>query len=463
MAGGKLYLNINVLEAAQARIRLVFDHFETVVVSFSGGKDSTVLLELARREAGRRGRSIYVLFVDPEAQYRETIQHIERSILHDPVLIPIWVCVPLLWRNGLSVFQPHWRSWDPDEKAHWVRPMPTHDCVISDTDALPFYDPNFGIDEVVIELPKMLKGPDQTYASLVGIRADESFHRYTAIKGRKRRIFYRTPDGRRVRWASLPDKRDNTIVNFYPVYDWHVEDVWTYIGRERLPYNRIYDLLYLSGVPLHQQRICQPYGDEQRRGLDQWARIEPETWAAALDRVAGVNMGAKYARQKMLGYSGGVGLPAGHTWKSYTFFLLSTLPITVREKHLANFAIALEWYMKERYYDNLEEIPDDDTPIPNPSGFNIPSWRKMCLAILKNDFWGTTLDIGVTKYPLRDVYEAVETGGAVNVRVSVEPFYEYLRGQYGQYEQAGIDAVEFDFTHPTVDRNLPLREKWRDL
>jgi len=463
MAGGKKYLTINVLEAATERIRLIFDHFETIVVSYSGGKDSTVLLELAKREAIRRNRKIHALFIDPEAQYAETIRQIERAILNDETIIPIWICVPLLWRNGLSVFQPHWRAWNPEMREVWVRPMPVHDCVINDTSAFPFYDPNFGIDEVVTELPKMLSEPGHTYASLVGIRSDESFHRYTAIKGKKRKFFYHTPDGRRVRWATLPDPADTTIVNFYPIYDWRVEDVWAYIGKEGLDYNKVYDLMYLAGTPLSQQRICQPYGDEQRRGLDQWAKIEPETWSRALDRVVGVNMGAKYAKQKMLGYSGGIGLPEGHSWKSYTFFLLATLPETVREKHMANFAISIEWYMKERYYDNIDHIPDDDRPEANPTGFNIPSWRKMCMAVLKNDFWGTTLDIGITKYPLQDVYEAVENGGRVNVRVSVEPFYRYLKEQYNAYVRDGAEAVDLNFIHPTADRMSPLKEKYRDL
>lgn len=461
--GGKVYLaDTNVYQAALVRMRLVFDHFETVVVSVSGGKDSGVLLELARREAVSRGRQIYALFVDPEAQYQATIAHIERTILNDQTIIPIWICVPLLWRNAVSVFQPHWRTWDPAERDRWVRPIPGHDCVISDPAALPFYDLNFGVDEIVTEFPRWFKAQLGTtsYASLVGIRADESFHRYTAIKGKRKKANYIFPDGHKVKWSTVPNEKEPEIVNLYPIYDWRVEDVWKFTYDAGMAYNKIYDLMYLSGVPLVEQRICQPYGDEQRRGLDQWAKIEPETWALALDRVAGVNFGARYSGQKLLGYHRGI-LPPGHTWQSYTFLLLSTVPDVVRERYLANFAIALEWYAKKRFIHSISDVVDDDTPLENPTGFNIPSWRKLCLSVLKNDFSGNTLDINFTKYTQRDVYDAVEQTGRVKVRVSVEPYYKYLREQYNAYLSGGIEAVKVDLTHPTAKG--ALREMVRKL
>ena len=311
----------------------------------------------------------------------------------------------------------------------------------------------------------MLCPDGQTYASLVAIRSDESFHRYTAIKGRKKKAFWRC-DGRRINWSTLANEKAPHIVNLYPIYDWGVSDVWKYIGETGISYNRVYDRMYMAGVPIVEQRICQPYGDEQRRGLDQWAKIEPETWAAALTRVAGVNYGARYSGGKMLGYNRGTSLPAGHTWQSYTFFLLSTLPDVVRERYLGNFAIAIEWYMKNRYYRNMADIPDDDIPIDNPTQFNIPSWRKMGLSVLKNDFWGGFLDIGVTKYPQRDIYDAVEETGRVIVRKSVVPFYEFLRQEYANYIATGqIRPIEF--THPDVPDDAPSENRikliYRDL
>ncbi len=69
----KTYLSINVHDAAVERINYLFDRFETICVSFSGGKDSTVLLHLASMVAKERERNIHVMFIDWEAQYEATI------------------------------------------------------------------------------------------------------------------------------------------------------------------------------------------------------------------------------------------------------------------------------------------------------------------------------------------------------------------------------------------------------
>lgn len=460
----KTYYDTNVLDAARQRLEIVFDHFETLVVSYSGGKDSAVLLKLARDMAEQRGRQIYALFIDLEAQYRYTVEQIEETMLHDPVIIPIWVCLPLNLRNAVSVFQPHWACWDPEQKAHWVRPLPEHDCVISDPAALPFFRYRMEFEEFITEFPKWLMGEigSDSYASLVAIRSDESLNRYRAVakavadrRGGKKSAWHL--DGKDILWATVDDK--GGYVNFYPIYDWRTEDIWKFHYDSGMRQNRIYDLMQLAGVPLPEQRICQPYGDDQRKGLDLWAQVEPDSWAAVLDRVVGVNFGAKYARQKMLGYHRGVGLPEGHTWKSYTFFLLSTLPDVVRERYLSNFAVFLEWWMRNGF-PNLDEVHDDETAVLKASDrYKLPSWRRLALAIIKNDFLCKSLSIGAIKDVYGDVYERVADGRPVKVRKSVRPVYAYLREQYRAFLDGGVAAVELDFVLP----EHPVKTKYKDI
>ena len=147
---GKTYLNVNVLDAARERIRFVFDRFEAICVSYSGGKDSTVLLNLALEEARRRDRIIDVLFIDLEAQYRCTIETVEAVMLGDPHIRPWWICLPLNLRNAVSVFQPHWVCWDPKEEKYWVRQMPKHECVISDPSFLPWFRYRMEFEEFIV-------------------------------------------------------------------------------------------------------------------------------------------------------------------------------------------------------------------------------------------------------------------------------------------------------------------------
>ena len=86
-------------------------------------------------------------------------------------------------------------------------------------------------------------------------------------------------------------------------------------------YNKIYDLMYKNGVSLADQRVCQPYGDDQRKGLDQFKALEYETWAKVLNRVNGVNFGNIYCRTSALGDLKS-SKPSFMTWQQYTVFCL---------------------------------------------------------------------------------------------------------------------------------------------
>ena len=84
-------------------------------------------------------------------------------------------------------------------------------------------------------------------------------------------------------------------------------------------------MFYKAGLSLANQRICQPYGDDQRIGLNLYRIIEPQTWSKVVNRVSGANFGNIYCGSKIMGYRK-MSLPKGHSWKSYTKLLLSTLP-----------------------------------------------------------------------------------------------------------------------------------------
>ena len=122
---GKNYLNKDVYTAAQERIAYVFDEFNSIYVSFSSGKDSGVLLNMAIDEARKRKRKIGVLFIDLEAFYKKSIEFVERMFTNNlDVLNPMWVCLPLEQPNGSSFLDPSWLCWDKDKKEIWTRPMP---------------------------------------------------------------------------------------------------------------------------------------------------------------------------------------------------------------------------------------------------------------------------------------------------------------------------------------------------
>ena len=118
----KVYLKKSVLAASRERISEAFDSFERLYISFSGGKDSTVMTHLVMREAIKRKRKVGLLIIDLEAQYTATISHIEEMVERYRDHIDLhWFCGELLLRNAVSNYEPKWVCWDEDKKDIWVR------------------------------------------------------------------------------------------------------------------------------------------------------------------------------------------------------------------------------------------------------------------------------------------------------------------------------------------------------
>ncbi|MCZ1012256.1 phosphoadenosine phosphosulfate reductase [Streptomyces lydicus] len=368
-------LGIDVLTAAQRRIRRLFTDFPVVYVSFSGGKDSGVLLELAANEARARGRRLGVLIVDLEAQYQYTIDYLHTMLeRHRDVLDVYWVALPLNLRNAVSQYEPQWTCWEPGLEDRWVRPLPTGDGVISDEKYFPFFHRGMEFEEFVPEFGKWLSQQHggKLTACLVGIRSDESINRYRTIATRRKR---RYEDLAWTTWIG------DSVFNGYPLYDWRTEDIWRYYGKTRTPYNLVYDLMHRAGMSIHQARLCQPYGDDQRQGLWLYHVIEPQTWSRVVARVQGANFGARYAREtgNILGRVK-ITCPDGMTWEQYAQFLLATMPPPTAKHYRIKFSIFLDWYNTRGYPDGL--IPDD-----GPMDKQHPSWKRICKVMLTNDYW----------------------------------------------------------------------------
>ena len=75
------YLNENVYEALQRRLKFLFEEFDNIFVSFSGGKDSGLLLNLVLdfQKAHYPDKRIGVFHQDFEAQYSATTEYVERT------------------------------------------------------------------------------------------------------------------------------------------------------------------------------------------------------------------------------------------------------------------------------------------------------------------------------------------------------------------------------------------------
>lgn len=372
----KRKLGVSVLQAAQDRIRYCFDYFEKVYISFSGGKDSSVTFHLAAQEALKRGRRLGVLLIDLEAQYQLTIQHAEEMCeLYADIIDLHWVCLPMKLRNAVSNYEPVWCAWDPGKRESWVREMPKREGVISDPAFFDFFEPGMEFEEF-IELFAIWYANGASTAALIGIRADESLNRWRTIcKWEKATHFGK-------RWTT---EVVDGVFNAYPIYDWHVSDIWRFhAAYPSMPHNQIYDRMHAAGLTPSQMRLCQPYGDDQRRGLWLFHLLEPQTWGKVIARVNGANSGALYVQESgnVTGY-GKISLPPGHTWKSFCNLLLSTMPDVTREHYLKRFRAWLKGWHDRGY---LNGIPDAAPPELEKK-YWAPSWRRMCKVLLRNDWW----------------------------------------------------------------------------
>lgn len=369
----KLYKNIDVYTASKERVSNIFDGFKNIYISFSGGKDSSVMTHLVLQEARKRNRTVGLLIIDLEAQYDDTIKHIHYIIKEYSDVIDLhWVCVPLLLRNALTNYDPRWCCWEEDKKDIWVRQKPKE---AKETKDYPFFIDKMEFEEFMVLFGEWYGG-DQLTAAFIGIRADESLHRYRAITSYKIDSTFND-----YHWTS---KVEDNLYNVYPIYDWKTEDIWRFHGKfNSLGHNEIYDKMNMAGVKLSQQRLCQPYGDDQRQGLWLYHILEPDTWGKVVNRVNGANSGSLYIRESgnMTGYNK-ISKPNGHTWESFTNLLLQTLPRKTGLHYKDRFKKFIKSWQDRGYM-----IIPDEVPSELEAKQWAPSWRRMAKCILRNDYW----------------------------------------------------------------------------
>jgi predicted phosphoadenosine phosphosulfate sulfurtransferase len=385
-------LNLNVLDASKERISWTFDNFEKIYLSFSAGKDSTVMLHLVMDEAIKRNRKIGVLLVDLEGQYNLTIKHAESCFeMYKEYMDLYWVCLPIHLRNAVSVYETFWVCWDDNRQQDWIRPLPKQ--AIHDESYFPFFKKGMEFEEFVPKFGEWYS-EGQECACFVGIRSDESLNRYRTLASKSK---IKKDD--KIYTTSVTDN----VFNVYPIYDWKTSDIWIYHAKNQdRPYNKLYDLMHKAGLTPSQMRICQPYGDDQRRGLWLFHLIEPETWSKVVARVNGANSGALYVNEtgNISGYNK-ITKPEGHTWQSFANLLLNSMPPKLKTHYENKITIFVKWWMDKA---NLPDgIPDFADP-KLEAGRQIGTWRRVCKSLLRNDYWCKGLSFTQNKSDAYDRY-----------------------------------------------------------
>jgi len=291
----------SVYALALERVSLMFDRFDRVYASFSGGKDSTVVLNLILDEAARRSREkdVVVMFFDEEAVDPDTIAYVERVKAR---VLPLgvtfrWMCLPISHRNACSKLEPYWYPWAIEDQHRWCRPLPA-DCTV-EADV-----PNLQRLSIAEMTPYLLRDYDKQIVFATGMRAQESM--------RRRRIAMKKEHDN---WMwELKDVPHGTMA--MPIYDWMTEDIWTAIAKNKWDYTIAYDKYTMLGVAPHIQRVCPPFGEEPLANLWRFGQLWPALWERMLNRVAGAATAGRYSRGPLYGF--GVRddvLQPGETWE----------------------------------------------------------------------------------------------------------------------------------------------------
>jgi predicted phosphoadenosine phosphosulfate sulfurtransferase len=436
----KTYRDINVYDAAMERIEFIFEEFDNIYVSFSGGKDSGVLLNMIFQYMRQHNitKRIGVYYMDYEGSYQYTEDFIRRMVEANADLIDLyWVCMTYKTKCGVSIYRNYWLPWNEEEREIWVRDYPVLgnglEVITKDNHEFDFY--YHGIEDTDFDL-KFNEWIHGRYGAtrtigLLGIRAQESLNRWRAVASDSKVNMYQ---GRK--WITVMGKNR---YSGYPLYDWATEDIWIANAKNDYDYNKLYDLYYQAGVELGDMRVASAFIDEGVASLGLHKAIEPDIWARLVGRVNGANFGAIYGATKAMGYKS-ISLPPGHTWKSYCEFLLSTLPPYIgkmfREKFKSTFRVWLEkgatihvdslpdiaasGYEFEvlgkppgKIYQNRDDIilvrfaeyPDE---IDSKHFVNLPSYKRMCITILKNDYSARYMGYGMTNYEKQLRHDAMK-------------------------------------------------------
>jgi predicted phosphoadenosine phosphosulfate sulfurtransferase len=416
----RIYNDDDVYQASIARLDFIFENFERIYLSFSGGKDSGVMLNLILSYMKERGikRKIGVQILDNEANYEYSLDFMRRMIENNREYLEVyWCCMPITLPCTVSAYEVDWQCWGRNDEHRWVRPMPKQDYIVN-IDNHPFGDAfieNMHYDEFWDMFAEWYS-QGKTTANLIGIRTQESLNRFRAIMNDRKETM------KGMQWTK---KNTEHVYNVYPIYDWRTRDIWIANAKFEWDYNKLYDTFYMAGVPVEKMRVASPFMSESKSSLNLYRVIDGHTWARLCARVAGANFIATYGKQ--LNYHS-FKLPEGHTWKSFVKFLLATLPDESAVNFKSRFIQSIKYWgrvgrgLNEEVISDLEKkgikfkvngttphggnelkrvvikVPPDDLDCLDSHNSAVTSWKRFAITILKNDHTCKYLGLAPTKH-----------------------------------------------------------------
>lgn len=358
------YGNQTVLQAVADRMEFIFDNFETIVVSVSGGKDSTVLAHLALAEAHRRERAVGLFFLDEEVVYQSTVEQIRYLMnLFPENTKPYWLQVPFHLTNATSQEEGQLIAWEPGRHKEWMRSKePTsiqHPMWSVETQTVRDKNKGFGFYDVIANFERCFTNS----AFLVGLRAaGESPNRWRAVVKNPVDV-----NGHSTYWGT----KKGCNVALYPLYDFNYYDIWRYIHEQNLRYSKIYDYQFKKGFPVNRMRVSSLIHEKSFESICDLPEFEPKTYAQLQRRIKGIRFAQETGRNaKMFKVRK---LPKNFTsWITYRDSLLDAYPDLSKRsiftnrfsRQLNNEYVARQQCRQVILNDYENNLPIDNKPDP---------------------------------------------------------------------------------------------------